>query len=222
MIEYSVDDGAFQSYTGPFAIARQGTTIVRARATDRERNIEDSASSSAIMIDGSSPAVSINSPASRDYLHSDTLQMSFGATDSVSGLADGVLATLDDVVVANGQTIQPFMLALGLHRLSVSASDRAGNTVSQAVDFRVTATIDSVIAAVRVFAGQNRIGPHVASRLVAKLTNAREALHRGNVLAARRMLRAFSNHVSALSGRSIAPEAAQVLLADVQYVLGAV
>jgi len=108
-IEYSVDEGAFQPYTGPFSIARQGTTIVRARATDREGNIEDPASSRAIMIDGSSPAVSINSPASRDYLHSDRLQISFGATDSVAGLAAGTLATLDHMAVANGQTIQPFM-----------------------------------------------------------------------------------------------------------------
>ena len=37
------------------------------------------------------------------------------------------------------------MLPLGSHTLSVSASDRAGNPVSQTVDFRVTATIDSLI-----------------------------------------------------------------------------
>src|SRR5262249_10110054 len=39
-IAYSVNGGAFQTYTAPFAISTQGTTRITARATDKAGNVE--------------------------------------------------------------------------------------------------------------------------------------------------------------------------------------
>lgn len=218
-IEYSVG-GAFQRYGGPFVIAAQGTTVMRARAIDVAGNAEEPASV-AIMIDTTPPTLTVASPASRDYLHSDTVQVSVEASDAVSGIVEAPLSVLDGVVIANGAAIQPLTLALGSHTFSVSAADLAGNTVSRTVAFRVTATIDSLIATVNLLMAQGRIDARMSSHLLARLDDVRQAINRGSGTAAQRMLDALSNHLSAQRGRMIDAAAAEVLRADVQYVAGA-
>ena len=168
------------------------------------------------------PTINVSAPNARDYLHTDVLQLSFGASDSESGVASGdPTATLDGSTVTNGQTIQLLGLALGPHTLVVSASDRAGNAAVQTVPFRVTATIDSLMAAVTAFTTQGQIDARVARSLLSKLSDAKQALDGGKPSAARSKLLDFSEDVSAKSGRSIAADAARVLLVDVDYVLSA-
>jgi FIMAH domain len=53
-----------------------------------------------------------------------------------------------------------------------------------------------------------------------QLQEAKQALSRGNVTAARGKLSDFESQVSTKSGQGIAPSAAQLLIADVDYVLG--
>ena len=220
-IEYSINGSAFQRYAGPLSIAAEGVTTLRARAIDHAGNIEEPATVVAIMIDATPPALRIDSPAPRDYRHTDTVPISFEATDAVSGLAGAPLPALDGVVVANGTSIQPLTLALGAHTLSVSATDLAGNTVSQTIEFRMSATIDSLAAAVNLLVTQGRIHPQLSASLRAKLDEARQAVTRGNVSAAHGLLHAFGNQIAAQSGGTIEPGAANILLADVQYVAGA-
>jgi Beta-propeller repeat len=166
------------------------------------------------------PTVSISSPQSRDYLHSERLTLSFLAVDEGSGLAAGSpSATLDGVPVTSGQTIDLLTLALGSHAFSVSASDVEGNQSQQSVTFRVVATFQSLIDAVNVFSAQGKISPAVANSLVSKLTEAKKARDRGNETVFRNKLDDFINQVRASSGGSIAADAAQVLIADAEYVL---
>jgi hypothetical protein len=170
--------------------------------------------------DTTAPSIEITSPAAADYLHTDTFQVSFSASDSESGLASGSpAATLDGVAVANGQSIQALTLALGPHALVVSASDKAGNLATRTVEFRVTATIDSLIAAVNFFTAQGKVDAQVSRGLLAKLSDAKQALKRGNLVAARSKLRDFRDEVRAQSGRAIAVDAAQSLLDDADSVL---
>ena len=56
--------------------------------------------------------------------------------------------------------------------------------------------------------------------LLVKLQDARQALSRGSVTATRGKLSDFKSQVAAKSGQGIVPSAAQVLLADADYVLG--
>jgi hypothetical protein len=221
--EYSVNGGAFQRYAGTFSVGAEGTTVVRARSTDNAGNVENPVAAVSIAIDTAAPAIGVNSPAATEYLHSDTLQLVFAATDSRSGVASGSpTATLDGVAVSNGQTIQLLILSLGTHTLAVSATDQAGNGATANVQFGVKATIDSLIAAVNTFKGSGQIDAQIAGSLLMKLSDAKKVLDRGNVWAAGSKLRDFRDQVSAQAGRGIAVAAAQVLLADVDYVLGAI
>jgi hypothetical protein len=171
------------------------------------------------MIDSIAPALAISSPAATDYLHTAAVQVSFTASDALSGLT-GVAADLDGVAVTNGQTIQLLTLGLGTHILTVSASDRAGNSYATGIGFTVVATIDTLIGAVNSFVAAGQIDASVGKSLLVKLNDAKQALARGSLTAARGKLSDFKSQVAAKSGQGIAPSAAQVLLADADYVLG--
>ncbi len=218
-VEYSLNGGAWQRYTGTLLVSTQGTTVVRARATDRAGNAENPGVSSTFMIDSVAPAITVGSPAATEYLHTATLQVSYGATDSLSGLAS-LFATLDGVAVTNGQTIQLLTLPLGVHIFSVSASDRAGNTSALNLGFTVVATIDTLIGAVDTFIAAGQIDASAGRSLLSKLEDAKQALSRGNLTGARSKLTDFRNQVSAQTGQSISPAAAQLLIADADYVIG--
>jgi photosystem II stability/assembly factor-like uncharacterized protein len=218
-VEYSLNGGTWQRFTGTLLIATPGATVVRARATDSAGNVENPGVSSTLMIDWIAPVITVSTPAATEYLHTASLQASFGATDALSGLAAAV-ASLDGVAVANAQTIQLLTLSVGAHTFSVSASDRAGNTATTNVAFTVIATFDTLTGAVNTFIAGRQIDGPVGRSLLSKLDDARQALARGNLTAARSKLTDFKNQVSAQSGQAIAPSAAQLLVADANYVLG--
>jgi len=88
------------------------------------------------------------------------------------------------------------------------------------VGFTVVATIDTLIGAVNSFVSAGQIDASVGKSLLVKLNDAKQALARGSVTAARGKLSDFKSQVSAKSGQGIAPSAAQVLLGDADYVLG--
>jgi hypothetical protein len=88
------------------------------------------------------------------------------------------------------------------------------------VTFRIVATIDTLIGAVNTFIPVGQIDASVGRSLLSKLEDAKRALLRGNLAAARSKLTDFRSQVSAQSGQSISPSAAQLLIADADYVLG--
>lgn len=171
------------------------------------------------MIDSIAPVLAISSPAATEYLHTASVQVSFAATDALSGLISAT-ATLDDVAVTNGQTIQLLTRGLGTHILTVSASDYAGNTASTGIGFTVVATIDTLVSAVTSFVSSGQIDAPLGRSLLTKLQDANQALSRGNVTAARNKPTEFKNQVTAKSGLGIAPPAAELLIADADYVIG--
>jgi hypothetical protein len=218
-VEYSVNGGTWQRYAGPFVVATQGATSLRARSTDRAGNAESPGAASTFRIDSIAPAITLSSPASVEYLHTASVQASFAGTDAMSGLSS-VAAMLDGVAVANGQTIELLTLALGTHILTVSASDRAGNTASWGVGFTVVATIDTLIHAVNSFIAKEQIDAPSGRGLLAKLNDAKQALGRGNLNAARSKLTEFRNQLSAQRGHGIATAVAELLITDADYVIG--
>ena len=171
--------------------------------------------------DTTPPALTIGSPQTRSYLHSDALTIEIAATDGGSGLApDSPSARLDGTTVANGQAVSLLTLSLGSHVLTVSASDVAGNFAQQSATFTIVATIDSVIAAVNTFATQGKVDAGSQKTLLSKLNDAKAALARGNPTAARSKLRDAIDYTNAHSGKGITLAAAALLAADMQYVLG--
>jgi hypothetical protein len=203
------------------AMFPRGLTTVTFTARDAAGN-SATTTTTVTVVDTVSPTLAIASPQARAYLHSDVLTASFSATDAGSGLAAGMpSARLDGVAVANGQIITLLTLALGTHSFVLTATDVAGNSRSQNVTFTVAATIDSLIASVNVFAGQNNIDDsNTVKSLLAKLNDAKQAAQRGNKTTAINKLQEFIDLVRAQSGHHITADAAQILIADAQYVIG--
>jgi hypothetical protein len=220
-VDYSINDGAFQRYTGPFTISGQGTSHVRARATDNAGTVESPTASAFVKIDTAVPVISVASPQAREYAHTEAVTLDFSASDAVSGLASGSpSATLDGAAIANGQSVQLLTLSLGAHTLAVTASDVAGNAAQRSVTFKVVATIQSLTGTVNIFASQGLIEANAQNSLLAKLAEAQEAIDRGNLNVARNKLRDFIDYVNARTGRTITADASQVLIADANHVLG--
>ena len=221
-IDYSVDRGPLQRYSGPFTISAEGATQLWARATTVSGTVESPAASAVVRIDTSLPALSIASPQPRDYLHTDVVTVGLSASDVTSGLSTGSpSAMLDGAPVVNGQSFAPLAVALGSHTVTASATDVAGNSTTKTVTFRVIATIDSLIAAVNLFVEQGSIDAQAQNGLMVKLNDAKQALDRGHANAARSKLRDFINQVNAQSGQGVASDAATLLRGDAEYVLGA-
>ena len=218
IVEYRVNDGAFQMYTSPFLLAAQGATRITSRARDRAGNIESALPSALIMLDTAAPVATIASPEPRDYQHSESVTLSFSAADSISGLAS-VSAAIDGTAVENAQSISLLPLSLGAHTLEVFASDVAGNPTRQSVSFRVVATIDSLITNVNLYAQQGTLDASNQRSLLAKLNDAKAALDRGNTVSASAKLRDFIDNCQTQSGRGILAHVAAALIADAEYVL---
>jgi hypothetical protein len=216
-VDYQINDAPFQRYVGAFTVAAEGATRVTARATDNAGNVEAVPPSALITIDTDAPVLQLDAPVERDYLHSDTLTLSFSARDDVSALVNGSpWATFDGVPATNAQQIQLLMLPLGAHTVVASASDVAGNSSQRSVTFHIVATIQSLIAAVDLYAAQGRIDPATENSLRAKLNDAQAALDRGNVTVVRNKLSDFMN----ICTRRVPSDVANVLVADARYVLG--
>jgi len=203
------------------AVFPPGLTTVTFTARDAAGN-SATTTTMVTVVDTVAPTLAIASPQTPNYVHSDVVTTTFSATDAGSGLAAGMpTAALDGAAVANNQSISLLTLALGTHSFVLSATDVAGNFRSQTVTLTVIATIDSLIASVNVFAGQQKVDDsNVVKSLLAKLNDAKQAAQRGNKVAARNKLQEFIDLVRAQSGRHIMPDAAQILVADAQYVIG--
>jgi len=202
------------------SIFRPGTTTVTFFTCDASCN-RASATTTVTVVDTTRPSVTVASPQTRDYRRTDVLPISFSATDTGSGLASGSPgATLDGVAVANGQSIVLLTLALGQHSLVVSAVDQAGNTANHPVNFQVIATVGSLITTVNIFVGDGRINDsNTANGLLAKLSDAQDAIDKGKNNVGANKLREFIDQVNGRAGRSVALDAAQLLVTDAQYVI---
>ena len=143
-IRYRLNGGPLLTYTGPFSVATEGTTMVTAEAVDQAGNVETPAPAIAVKVDTAGPSVGIASPQAREYLQSRTITVSASASDPVSGLAGPVSVALDGAPFA-GSVIDLSTLTLGAHVLSASASDVAGNPTQASVTFQVVDVLDTVI-----------------------------------------------------------------------------
>jgi hypothetical protein len=125
--EYSFDNTIWTTYTDPFTISTEGTTIVYYRSTDNAGGVETT-QTSAINIDKTLPSISITTPVNYE-LYVIGEQMSFSATDETSGIAT-VIGTLTSTIDGSSTVSSPFSPDPGVYTLTVTAEDKAGNTVS--------------------------------------------------------------------------------------------
>ena len=108
--------------------------------------------------------------------------------------------------MTNGQVIDLYTLALVPHTLTVNAMDKADNTSSVSVAFNVSATVTGLKNGVTRFYNEGKIDNRgIYNALMAKL--------------AANQLQAFINQVRAQSGKHITRAAAELLIADAQWIL---
>jgi len=167
--------------------------------------------------DTAAPAITINLPTATSYLHPDFLTLDFNAVDEGLAGLQKVWADLDGAEVSNAQVIDLYTLALGDHVLTVYAVDKAGNTSSQAMTFSVTATIQSLKSGVDRFYEEGKINSKgVYISLLSKLNAA--AMSKKPEMTSY-LLNAFIYEVRAQSKRHIQKDAANLLIADAEWVI---
>jgi hypothetical protein len=231
-IDYSASGaqpiGGTNSLSNPTVIhvTTPGITTITFHSVDNQSNVE-SDQTVTVRIDEIAPAIVVNQPTNGDYTHSSTLTLDYNVSDAGGSglntsttLLDGA-ATLNGHGLASGQAI-PLLteLALGSHTFQVSADDKAANSSSMSVTFNIVVTAQSIKDDVtQLLSGGDIKKAQLKNSLLAKLNAAANAIARGNCTAAANIYQAFINEVTAQTGKGIDAIAANIMIADAQYMI---
>jgi hypothetical protein len=221
-IEYSISGGPWlrtPAAVVTFVNAVEGESVVAFRARDNAGN-QEAAKEEPFKIDTRAPVVevSVDQPY---YLRTEPVRLHFSATDPAPGSGIAVAAAdLDGVAVTDGQSIDLLWYPLGTHVLTGTASDVAGWGTTRTASFELVATVRSLteeIAALRARGEIDRDG--VARSLLVKSLAATAASDREQVKTQLNQLRALVHQLRAQSDQHITGAAADLLLADIAYVI---
>ncbi|CAG0988215.1 hypothetical protein PLCT2_02312 [Planctomycetaceae bacterium] len=207
--------------TATLLITTEGQTTATYLATDNAGN-SSAPQSMMVQLDKTAPTISITGPLSQVYNHAALLDLAWIVSDPLSGPGDSS-GLLDGNVVTNGQTIDLLSLSLGAHTLTVAATDTAGNATQQAVTFMVTASIDSLGAAVQQACNSGAITRREACvALKSTVRIAQELIQHGRYRLARQVLRAFNVELLAFfKSRWIDQPTYELLKAEALFVINA-
>jgi hypothetical protein len=109
-------------------------------------------------------------------------------------------------------------MTLGQHTFTVNAIDNVGHSGSKSVTFSIIVTPDSIIQDVNQFVANGMITLNPQS-LLAKLDAAKDDRARGDCTAAGNVYQAFINELQAQTGKGVDPVAANIMIADAQYLI---
>ena len=177
-------------------------------------------------VDKKAPAIVIIQPAAAEYTHSDTLVLDYSVTDGGSGVAT-VTPTMNGATTLAGEGLPSgraisllTALPLGEHTFAVNANDQVGNvSATQSVTFSIVVTPESLIEAITIFEGLGDIKSTLVQSLLAKLGNAAQKFNSGDCSTAENIYRAFISEVRAQTGKAITAFAADILIADAEYLI---
>ncbi|MET1072495.1 MAG: DUF1349 domain-containing protein, partial [Umezawaea sp.] len=213
-IEYVVDGGAWLPYTAPIPVT-EGTRVIGYRAVDKAGNTE-AARTLTVRVDGAGPTVAVTGLVDgRIYGDSQDLRIGWQAVDSTSGVRS-VVGTLDGGIYRSGTLQALYELPSGIHRLSVTATDQAGNRTTREVVFGVTTSSRDLANLISRFQVTGWLGQETANALQAQLTRARKAEAGGDDAKTLTELRAFR----ALAAGQVA-EVRDVLVRDTDVLIAA-
>jgi hypothetical protein len=204
-----------------------GAYTIEYWTVDTTTGVIETVNSASLTLDKTAPSIVITQPAATQYAHSATLTLDYSVSDgSGSGVATFV-PTLDGATTVGGHGLQPGQainllteVSLGTHTFTVVATDRLGNNRSISVTFTVVVTPTSIEDDVNGFVASGDITKAgIAESLLAKLNAAAAAQASGNCPAAINIWNAFINEIQAQVGKSITQSAANIMIADAQYVI---
>ncbi len=118
--EYRIAGGAWQAYSGPFALSNVGTYAIEFRSTDVAGNAETAGAPITVQVDGSAPVTQA------------ALERAAGSARVTLTATDGGSGTAMTEYRLDGGAFQPYagpltVAALGGHLLEFRSRDRAGN-----------------------------------------------------------------------------------------------
>lgn len=196
-----------------------GVYEVDSYATDNAGN-DEAAHANTFDLDNTPPQINIAQPTATQYPHSASLTINVSVDDGSGSGVQVTTLTLDQTTVSNNQTINLLTgLSLGDHTLTVDSLDNLNNENIQRVTFSVIVTAQSILDDVTQFAAAGKITVANGTSLLAILNAAAAKRSAGNCPAANNLYSAFISQVNALSGKGIDPAAAQIMIADAQYLI---
>ncbi|WDZ85325.1 ThuA domain-containing protein [Micromonospora cathayae] len=208
-LEWSLDGGAWTAYTAPVEVTGDGSHELLYRATDKAGNAE-TLKSAIVKIDGTKPTLLVSGIADGQlYGDSQDVRVTWQAVDPTSGIKS-VVGKLDGATYASGTLQAMYELSLGLHELTVTATDKAGNKTTTTVRFFVTTSFRDMQNLLDRFKATGRLTANAHKQLTAKLDAARKAEANGNDTKAIKHLTEF---------RTLAATASLVREAEVRDVL---
>jgi len=214
------------SSTNLFVTGPDGDYEVDTFATDQVGNVE-STHVQIVHLDNTAPVIIITQPAATTYVHSSTLTLNFSVSDGTGSGVKSFAVTLDGSPIVAGHPLVNGLninlltaLTVGPHTFTINAVDNLGNASSRSVTFTIIVTPQSIKDDVTQFVASGDIKKDgTENSLLAHLNAAAAAEARGNCTAAENIYQAFINEVVAQTGKAITPTAAQILIADAQYLI---
>ena len=207
--EWSLDGGAWTPYTSPVDVKGDGQHELLYRAADKAGNAE-TLKSAVLRIDGSKPTLLVSGLAHGQlYGDSQDVRVSWQAVDPSSGI-QSTSATLDGQAFTNGALLALYELPLGLHDLTATAVDKAGNRTTTTVQFYVATSFRDMQNLLDRFKATSRLSVKGHKQLTAKLDAVRKAEAAGNDTRAIKELNGF---------KTLARDAQLVTDADVRDTL---
>ncbi len=189
-LEWSLDGGAWKAYTAPVDVSGDGQHELLYRATDAAGNVE-TLKSAILKIDATKPTLMVSGLADGQlYGDSQDVHITWQAVDATSGIKS-VIGTLNGQTYQSN-TLQPmFELALGMHELTVTATDKAGNQSTTTVQFFVTTSFRDMQKLQDRFQASGLLSDLAHKKLTNKLNNVRLSETTGNGKRAIEQLMAF-------------------------------
>ncbi len=178
LLEWALDGGAWTPYTEPVEISGDGAHELLYRATDTAGNAE-TLKSAVVRIDGTKPTLLVSGIADGQlYGDSQDVRVSWQAVDPTSGIAT-VVGQLNGRPYANGTLQAMYELPLGLHELTVTATDKAGNATTASIRFFVTTSFRDMQNLLDRFKATGRLSTKAHSQLSSQLDKVRKEEAKG-------------------------------------------
>ncbi|MED4229100.1 immunoglobulin-like domain-containing protein [Neobacillus cucumis] len=151
-----------------------------------------------ITLDSTDPVITFNGNKST-YPVDANISISCRAYDQLSGVASSNCPNIEGPAYA---------FPLGVNKITASATDKAGNSATADTEFTVTVDYDSLSRLTAAFVTKNA----VEQSLIAKLESAKDANAKSDKEAVKGKIKAYTNELSAQSGKAIAEEKANLLI----------
>lgn len=219
--EYQVTDGIWNVYSGPVTVSTEGTTNLRFRSVDNSGNVEADKTLT-LQLDKTAPhlALTQSGAAVHDISIDGTVSFGLTATDELSGVASQDLY-LDGNKINAGTELSALSLGLGVHMITATATDKAGNVSRATFLFEISTSFAATKNLLNNFVQSGDVKNNgISTAIEAKLNATQGLFEKGNNAQAEKHLKDLLTSLKddASKGK-ISATAGDVLTRNINYLL---